>query len=288
MLLIIEVTVTLLLVAGLCIIVRDRLRLPTVSTIIAISSLSGHRKTVKEQFVYPIARHMKSAIKLSPYKREMMETKLKSADIAEPPEIYIASSIIISAYIFVPALILFFFLPLVSIPLMLIAVAVFLKEYYAADDVIKRRKEIIDVEIPKLAAAIAESQNYRQDVLPVLQSQAKLCGRRFRHELNLLITDMKTGNRTAALLKFESRLNSELTSQLVRGLIGIERGEDMSAYMQRMLINMKSHELSQLSKEAKKRPHELFGANTLLLIAIIIFYLVVMGMQLVYSFRTLY
>lgn len=288
MLLVIESLVSALLVAGLYLLTQDHLRLPSIATVSAISKLSGHRKTVKEQFVYPFARRLQKIIRLSPYRRRALEARLISADIMFTPEFYTASAAITSFYILAPALALLFFMPFLSFPLILISVAVFLKEYYAADEYLRKRKEMIEVEIPRLAATVAESQNYRQDILPVLQNQAKLCGKAFRHELNLLITDMRTGNRTAALLKFEGRLDSELTSQLVRGLIGVERGEDMSAYMQRMLINMKGHELSRLGKEAKKRPHELFGANTFLLISIIVFYIVVMGMQLIISIRTMY
>lgn len=288
MLLFIEVLVSALLVAGLYLLTRDHLRLPSIATVSAISKLAGHRKTMREQFIYPFARRLQKLMRLSPYRRRALEARLKSADILFTPEFYTAAAAVAGLYILVPALILLFIVPLLSIPLILIAVAVFLKEYYAADEYLRKRKEMIEVEIPRLAAAVAESQNYRQDILPVLQNQAKLCGKTFRHELNLLITDMRTGNRTAALLKFEGRLDSELTSQLVRGLIGIERGEDMSAYMQRMLINMKSHELNRMGKEAKKRPHELFGANTFLLISIIVFYIVVMGMQLISTIRTMY
>jgi hypothetical protein len=39
--------------------------------------------------------------------------------------------------------------------------------------------------VPKLAAAIGESQNYKQDVLPVLQSYSQFCSKKFQHELKI-------------------------------------------------------------------------------------------------------
>jgi protein-S-isoprenylcysteine O-methyltransferase Ste14 len=279
---------TILLVIGLYSVAGDRWRLPTLSSITALSKLNGHRTTVREQFVYPLARQIEKLVKIGPYRRRTLEAQLRSADIAYSPEYYTAVAVASGVLLLVPALILLPFLPVLSVPIIIIAFLIYLKEYKSADEITRKRKETIEFEVPKLAAAIGESQNYKQDVLPVLQSYSRFCSKKFQHELNILISNMKTGNRTAALLKFESRLNSELVSQLVRGLIGIEHGEDMSAYMQRTLINMKSHELSQLSKAAKKRPSELFGANTILLISILVFYFAVLGIQFVNSFKTMF
>lgn len=45
-------------------------------------------------------------------------------------------------------------------------------------------------------------------------------------ELDILIADMRSSNYEAALTRFESRINSPMLSDVVRGLIGVLRGDD--------------------------------------------------------------
>lgn len=285
---VIQLITAVLLFLGLYMIARCRIILPSYATVKAFSGLNGHKATIKEQIIYPIARKLERIIHIDKYKRSTLEANLKAADIQEKPEFYIATAVTCGLLIFTPALALLSMIPFLGAGLAILALLVFFKEYYRVQSITDKRAHIIDIEIPQLAAAIGEAVRNNQDYLPVLESQCNLCSPVFRKELNLLIADMKTGNRTDALTRFESRLNSGKVSELVKGLKSIERGDDINAYMQRTLMHMSKYEIEEMHREAQKRPSELHGPNIMLFLALLIFYIAIMGGQLVGSLRGLF
>lgn len=283
-----SVCVSVFVFLGLYLFLSDKLSLPSYASVSAVSKLSGHKTAFREYFIYPAALRLKKFVKLNPYRRRVLESQLKSADIDSSPELYIAAAAVQGGLFLIPAFILLLFLPVLSLPFFAAGILVFLKEITSAASRTKKTRELIETEIPRLSAAIGESQRYRKDILPVIESYSKFCEKKFKRELDILAADMKTGNRSEALMKFDRRLNSELVSKLVRGLQGIERGDDMASYMQGVLIEMRSAELSRLSAQAKKRPKELFGANTVLLASVLFFYLTVFGIQLTDSLNRMF
>ena len=61
---------------------------------------------------------------------------------------------------------------------------------------------------------------------------------------------MRSGSYEAALTRFEARFNSPLLSDIVRGLIGVLRGDNGVHYFQMLSHDMKQLELQRL----KQRP----------------------------------
>ena len=58
----------------------------------------------------------------------------------------------------------------------------------------------------------------------------------------------------AALTRFEARLNSPMLSDVVRGLIGVLRGDDSTVYFQMLAHDFKQIELQRLKAQAQKIP----------------------------------
>ena len=280
MIMFISAAVTVLLAAGLYMLLQSRYHLPSLAAISAVAHLSGHRTSITALLVTPPASVLARYIKLDGYRRENQQAQLKAADIPCTPEFYVAFAVTAGLELLIVGLILLPFAPFLFIPFLLLAVAVFIIEISYAGQKTRKNRLSNETEIPKLAATIAESHQSGLPLLPVLESYSKHCPKRFKKEMNLLIADMKTGNRSAALKRFELRMSNEMATKLVRGLLGIDRGDNMNAYMQTVLLEMRSVELSGLRKESKKRPHELLGANTILFFALIIFCMVFLGMQM--------
>ncbi len=72
-------------------------------------------------------------------------------------------------------------------------------------------------------------------------------------ELDILIADMRSSNYEAALTRFESRINSPMLSDVVRGLIGVLRGDDSAVYFQMLSHDFKQIELQRLKAEAQRK-----------------------------------
>jgi hypothetical protein len=66
--------------------------------------------------------------------------------------------------------------------------------------------------------------------------------------------DMRSSSYEAALTRSEARLNSPMLSDVVRGLIGVLRGDDSAVYFQMLAHDFKALELQRLKGQAQKIP----------------------------------
>ena len=150
-----------------------------------------------------------------------------------------------------------FLMPLLSPVLIGLAVALWFSTYYAAFDFVRKRRKLIETEIPRFALTIGQNLENDRDVLKILTSYRRVAGRDFSAELDQTIADMKTGNYENALIRFETRIGSPMLSDVVRGLIGVLRGDDQRMYFKMICFDMRQIEQNNLKKEAAKRPRQI-------------------------------
>ena len=81
---------------------------------------------------------------------------------------------------------------------------------------------------------------------------------------------MRSSSYEAALTRFEARLNSPMLSDVVRGLIGVLRGDNSVVYFQMLAHDFKQIELQKLKSEAQKIPPKI-RCFLLTYLAIIVF-----------------
>ena len=106
---------------------------------------------------------------------------------------------------------------------------------------------------------------------------------KFGAELDQTIADMKTGNYENALIRFETRIGSPMLSDVIRGLIGVLRGDDQRMYFKMITFDMRQIEQNNLKKEAAKRPKKIQRYSMMMLICIMIIYLVVLCTEVMSS-----
>ena len=176
-----------------------------------------------------------------------------------------------------------FLMPLLSPVLMGLAVALWFSTYYAAFDFVRKRRKLIEAEIPRFALAVGQSLENDRDVLKILTSYRRVAGRDFAAELDQTIADMKTGNYENSLLRFETRIGSPMLSDVVRGLIGVLRGDDQRMYFKMICFDMRQIEQNNLKKEAAKRPRKIQRYSMMMLVCIMIIYLVVLCTEVINS-----
>ena len=99
---------------------------------------------------------------------------------------------------------------------------------------------------------------------------------------------MRSGSYEAALTRFEARLNSPMLSDVVRGLIGVLRGDDSAAYFQLLNHDFKQLELQRLKKEAQKIPPKIRIFSFLMLLCFLMTYLAIIGYEILTSLGSMF
>ena len=130
---------------------------------------------------------------------------------------------------------------------------------------------------------IGQNLENDRDVLKILTSYRRVAGKDFGAELDQTIADMKTGNYENALIRFETRIGSPMLSDVIRGLIGVLRGDDQRMYFKMICFDMRQIEQNNLKKEAAKRPKKIQRYSMMMLICIMIIYLVVLCTEVMSS-----
>ena len=272
--------------AGLFLIFADILKLPTMK--VAKAMLSTGRQSKKATVILE-AYLMSGAVKLSKiihmdeYRKSRMVNVLKAADISMTPEVYTAYAIVKAGAILtgiIPCLLIF---PLLSPVFAILAVLVYFRESKKADEQLRAKREQIESELPRFAATIEQSLKSSRDVLAMLENYKKNAGAAFRRELDVVTADMRSSGYEAALTRFEARMNSSRLSDVVRGLIGVLRGDDGAVYFQMLGHDFKALELQRLKGEALKVPPKIRIFSFVMLMCFMFTYLVIIAYEILKS-----
>ena len=193
-------------------------------------------------------------IRMDEYKYRRLESKLTAAGLDMTPQVYTAYSILKPCLILLGIIPCLLILPILSPLIVVLAVLTWFKESRRADELVKARMELIEGELPRFVATIHQELAASRDVLRILENYKKHAGSDFGRELDVLTADMRSSSYEAALIRFEARMGSAIISDIVRGLIGILRGDDGRMYFQMLSHDLKALELQRLKAKAAKIP----------------------------------
>ena len=277
---------SVLLAAGLFFIIADLLKLPRLATQRAMIS-AGRQE--KKQARSAEALLMGWAVKLAPhirmdeYKKSRLKNVLNAAGIAMSPEEYTAFAMVKTGAVLlavIPCLLIF---PLLALIVILLAVAVYFKEIRRADEKLAVKRDEIEAELPRFVATITQELAVSRDVFSMLEHYKQNAGPVFAAELDVLTADMRSGSYEAALTRFEARFNSPLLSDVVRGLIGVLRGDNGVNYFQMLSHDMKQLELQRLKAKAMKIPPKIRVFSFVLLMCFLVTYLAIIIYEIIFS-----
>ncbi|SHJ75659.1 tight adherence protein C [Hathewaya proteolytica DSM 3090] len=279
-------TFGILLAIGLFLISADLLKLPNIATQKAMLSAG---KQGKEKAKTVDALLMGWAVKLAKYipmdeyKKSRMKNTLNAAGMNFTPEEFISSAILksgIIAILIIPCLMI---LPLIAPILMFLSIIIYFKEIRKADEILKIKKEKIEVELPRFVATITQELKASRDVLSMIENYKKNAGEEFADELDILTADMRSSSYEAALTRFEARINSPMLSDITRGLIGVLRGDDGSMYFQMLSHDMKQLELQRLKAQAMKIPPKIRVFSFVMLMCFLMTYMAIIVYEIIHS-----
>ena len=268
------------LAAGLFFVTADVVGLPTMGAARAmLQTTRQEKKAAKtlETYFMTIAVRLAPFLHLDEYKRSRMEKVLKASGMNLTPEVYQAYALVKAGAVMlgvIPCMLLF---PLLSPVVMILAVLVYFKEVQKADEKLKEKREQMERELPRMVANIEQELKASRNVIGMLERLKGNAGPAFTAELDILLADMRSSNYEAALTRFEARLNSPMLSDVVRGLIGVLRGDDSAVYFQMLSHDFKQIELQKLKAQAQKIPPKIRVFSFVMLVCFLMTYLAIIG-----------
>lgn len=236
-----------------------------------------------EVFLTRMAKRISPIMRLDSVKRGKLMTTLDIAGIPLTPEAYTAKAFLTALAVAGLSLPLFLIMPLLGVLILGLAVLTWFSVYYGASDYVRKRKKVIETELPRFAVSIQQSLASDRDVLKLLVSYRRIAGSELGKELDTTIADMRTANYENALLHLENRIGSTMLSDIVRGLIGTLRGDDQQMYFRMLAFDMRQMEQNNLKKEAAKRPKQMQKYSMMMLFCILLLYVVVLSVEVISS-----
>ncbi len=276
---------------GLFLILLDIFKIPSKranKTYIAVSKKGNKNPKLLDVIILELSEKIGKYIKLGRYKRRKLSMALKSANIPLIPETFIARAYVkagMTLLCVVPALYIF---PILSPVILVVSILIYFKEIGSADEILKKSKNVIEYELPRFVSTLTQELQASRDVLSILDTYKNNASGIFKRELEITVADMKTGNVESALTRFETRIGSSMLSDVIRGLIGVIRGDNNVVYFQMLSHDFKQLELQRLKAEVMKRPAKIRRYSMLMLGCFIMMYLVVMILQIVESMGKLF
>ena len=242
---------------GLFLLLAGLLRLPTLKTSRVMMDTGKEGKQLSktlDAFYMDGAVKIAKYIRMNDYKKNRMANVLRASGLGMTPEVYTAYAYLKAGSVFlliIPALHVF---PLAALFVILLGIMIYYKEIQKADEMLKEKREQIEEELYRFVSTITQELKNSRDVLSMLEHYKENAGAAFRKELDIVCADMRSSSYEAALTRFEARLNSPQLSDVVRGLIGVLRGDDGAVYFQMLTHDFKQTELQRLKAKAAKIP----------------------------------
>ena len=213
---------------------------------------------------------------------------LAASGLGMTPEVYMAYAYLKAGSSFVliiPALYVF---PLLAILLVLLGVMVYYKETRKAEEMLREKREQIEGELYRFVSTITQELKNSRDVLSMLEHYKGNAGPAFRKELDIVCADMRSSSYEAALTRFEARLNSPQLSDVVRGLVGVLRGDEGAVYFQMLTHDFKQAELQRLKAKAAKIPPKIRVFSFVMLICFLATYFTIIIFEIIRSMGTMF
>lgn len=276
---------------GLCLILLDLYRVPTMKTARAAGNLGkkGNRKVgAAEILLKDFSAFLAGKIRLGEYRKASLAADLRTAGMDTTPEGYVADALTKALAVGIFAIPVFFVAKVLSLVVLAIAVTVWFLEYRKVGKKIRTRRTKIEYELPRLVGTIEKTMQHSHDVIYMLDSYRAHAGEEMREELEITVADMRSGNQEVALTRLESRVGSTMLSDVTRGLISLIHGDDNSMYWAQLSMKFSDYQRQLLRAQANAVPRKVRKLSMALLCCFMLIYVAVIGQVLLTSLGGLF
>ena len=276
---------------GIGFLLAERLKLPSRAASRAMHSMGRNRKDKPNPLTLlmrELSGRLAGRLHLNEYRRAQLEADLRTGDMTQTPEQFVAENIVRAGMVAVLAVPVAFVSKFLAVLLLVAAVLLYRLGSMTLRKKIGARRARIELELPRFVANIEKTLPHSRDVLAMLESYRTGAGEEFGRELDITVADMRSGNDEAALTRLEARVGSSALSDVVRGLIGILHGEDNSVYWANLSLKFSESGRQNLREQAGKVPKRVRRLSLVLLGCFFLIYIVVIGEVLLTSLGGLF
>lgn len=276
---------------GIGFLLAERLKLPSRAASRAMHSMGRNRKDKPNPLTLlmrELSGRLAGKLRLNEYRRAQLEADLRTGDMTQTPEQFVAENIVRAGIVAVLAIPVAFVSKFLAVLLLVSAVLFYRLGSMTLRKKIGARRARIELELPRFVANIEKTLPHSRDVLAMLESYRAGAGEEFGRELDITVADMRSGNDEAALTRLEARVGSSALSDVVRGLIGILHGEDNGVYWANLSLKFSEAGRQNLREQAGKVPKRVRRLSLVLLGCFFLIYIVVIGEVLLNSLGGLF
>lgn len=133
-------------------------------------------------------------IRLNEFKKKELADSLKIANISMSLELFTARALVRSAGIMLMSVPFFFFLPIIGLLVIVLAVLMYFQEKQKVDSCIKEKRKQIEFDLPRFVYAISQEIQMSHDVISILERHKDNFSPYLNEEIEITIADMRTGN----------------------------------------------------------------------------------------------
>lgn len=225
-------------------------------------------------------------IPVDSYREAEIQRALSAAGMKETPKEYVAAAVVPSAAALLIAIPAYFINSLLAVIPVAFAVYLYIHKYNSANRQCSSRRTEIEKELPRFVAFMANELKSERNVLELIDTYKANYKSPLTEELSITVSDMRTGNQEQALHNLETRINSTMLSELVRGLQSEIRGNDMTLYFENLGYKMADVWKERLKQQALKKEPKLNMMSLMLFLCSVITVFIVLGFA-VYSSASL-
>lgn len=276
---------------GIGFLLAERLKLPSRAASRAMHSMGRNRKDKPNPLTLlmrELSGRLAGKLRLNDYRRAQLEADLRTGDMMQTPEQFVAENIVRAGMVAVLAVPVAFLSKFLALLLLVVAILLYRLGSMTLRKKIGARRARIELELPRFVANIEKTLPHSRDVLAMLESYRTGAGEEFGRELDITVADMRSGNDEAALTRLEARVGSSALSDVVRGLIGILHGEDNGVYWANLSLKFSEAGRQNLREQAGKVPKRVRRLSLVLLGCFFLIYIVVIGEVLLNSLGGLF
>lgn len=287
-----QIIIGIFCAVGIGCILADVYRLPSLKASKAANNLGkkGDKKSsVIEVYLRRFSGRLSEKLRLNEYKKAQLEADLKTAGMNITPEAYVADALTKAFAVGIFAIPLLFIFKIAALVVWAFAVVIYFKEYKAVGKKISERRTGIEYELPRFASAVEKVIRHNHDVVYILESYRNSAGEELKQELDITVADIRSGgNPEVALSRLETRVGSTMMSDVTRGLIAVEKGDDTQVYWASLAMKFADYQRQLLKQQANSVPRKVRKLSMALLFCFMLIYVAVIAQVLLTSIGTLF
>ncbi|RPF47717.1 hypothetical protein EDD70_0516 [Hydrogenoanaerobacterium saccharovorans] len=249
---------SLLFVFGIYLLYKEFFIKPTSATVKAVTKVKVFGVTKRyEKLMQFISSKIENHVRIPEYKRNEYVRMLEVLGLTYTPEQYTARIYAQSIFAFLIGLIPAIRVPLLVLLAPILALFIYQLQLKSLKKQYTKRKTDIEMELPKLCSVINSRLKSTSNAQTILSSFLPITNDSMSSELTVTLADMKTGSPETALRRFEGRISSPKVSDVVRGLIAVQNGDDLSVYFQSKQHQFNNDRVTVKKKNIQARPLQL-------------------------------